>query len=135
MYYSHLLDRFLRYVQTYSESSSVAADSGVMPSTPQQNEFARLLADDMTASGLSHVRITPYCYVYGFLPASAGYEAAEPFCLLAHLDTSEAVSGKNVRPQIHEHYDGQPIKLNGTITLDPADDSDLADAGRSHDTV
>ena len=47
VYASALLERFLRYVQIYSESSSEKADSGVMPSTEQQKDLAKVLNQDV----------------------------------------------------------------------------------------
>ncbi|MBQ3650477.1 MAG: peptidase T, partial [Treponema sp.] len=46
-----LLERFLRYVKTYSESSSEDADKGIQPSTPQQKEMAALLNSELEDAG------------------------------------------------------------------------------------
>ena len=97
-----LLERFLRYVKTYSESDSNKAEEGIMPSTPQQRNFANMIAEEMTAMGLENVHVTEFCYAYGVLPASEGFENVPPFCLLAHMDTVDEVSGKNVNPVVHE---------------------------------
>jgi len=52
-----------------------------------------------------------YGYVYGNLPASIGLEEVKPIGYIAHIDTSPAVSGKNVKPVIHKNYDGSAIKF------------------------
>jgi len=44
------------------------------------------------------------------------------------MDTSEEVSGKDVKPCLAENYDGKPIELGAGQRLDPADDPDLAAA-------
>jgi tripeptide aminopeptidase len=38
-------------------------------------------------------------------------EKVKPIGLLAHIDTSQAVSGKNVKPIIHKNYNGKPIEF------------------------
>jgi peptidase T len=134
-YEKELLERFLRYVKTYSESSSASADKGIIPSTPQQKEFAQMLASEMVTVGLSDVQVTEYCYVYGMLPASDGCESMPAFCVLSHLDTVDEVSGKNVAPAVHEKYDGYVIKLAGSSILDPAKDRALAQAAAERDTI
>jgi tripeptide aminopeptidase len=45
---------------------------------------------------------------------------------LAHLDTANDVSGKDVKPQLVESYDGGIIKLGEGLALDPAADAGLA---------
>ena len=42
-----LLERFVKYVQIWSESDSQAADKGVFPSTPQQFDFARIMKAEL----------------------------------------------------------------------------------------
>ena len=135
VYADSLLERFLRYVKTYSESSSENADNGIMPSTPQQKDMAALLASEMKKIGLQDVQTTEFCYTYGYLPASKGCEDIPSIALLAHIDTVEEVTGKDVKPIVHKDYDGTPIKLPYGITLDPAVDKYLALAGKEHDTI
>lgn len=130
-----LLERFLRYVKTYSESSSERADKGIQPSTPQQKDMAALLNAELKEAGFSDVQTTPYCYTYAFIPASAGYEQKPSICLLAHIDTVEEVTGKDVKPIVHSEYDGKPIDLPYGITLNPDEDKDLLLAGQVCDTV
>ena len=96
-----LLKRFLKYVKTYSESNGVIADEGTIPSTPQQWNMAKILVDELKSLGLKNVKTTDHCYTYGFLPATKGYEKEKCFCLLAHVDTVDEVSGKNVKPIVH----------------------------------
>jgi len=55
--------------------------------------------------------VDEHCYVYGFLPASAGCEGATPIGFCAHMDTSDEASGENVRAMIHENYDGSDVVL------------------------
>ena len=58
VYAPSLMDRFLRYVRTYSESDSSKADAGIMPSTLQQKDMAALLNQEMKDLGLDDVQTT-----------------------------------------------------------------------------
>lgn len=130
-----LQERFLRYVKTYTTSNSDSADAGNLPSTPQQKDLADLLHKELSDLGVSGVKTLPECYVYGFIPATKGFENTPVIALLAHIDTSEEVTGKDVKPLVHENYDGKPLTLPYGITLDPAADKDLAFSAQMHDTV
>lgn len=127
-----LLERFLKYVKIWSESDSQKADSGIMPSTSGQNEMASVLCAELKSLGLENVQTTEHCYTYGILPANGSAESS--ICLLAHIDTSEEVSGKNVNPKIHKNYSGGKIVLCGT-ELDPKKDSALSLAAKNVETI
>jgi tripeptide aminopeptidase len=60
------------------------------------------------------------------IPASPGKENCPAVGFLAHIDTAEDVSGKDVKPQLVRNYDGKKIDLCDGYALDPAADSDLA---------
>ncbi len=134
-YADGLLDRFLDYVKTYTESSSDKADDGAQPSTEQQWDLAKKLNAELKSLGLQNVQTTDFCYTYGLLPASEGMENVPPFCLLAHIDTVDEVTGKDVKPIVHKNYDGSALNLPYGITLNPASDAALRQAGEEHDTV
>jgi len=93
-----LLERFIKYVQIWSESDSALADKGVFPSTPQQFDFAKVLLAELEELGLQKLQLNKDCYLYGFLPDNG--IKSQPVLLMAHLDTVDEVSGKNVKPQI-----------------------------------
>ena len=116
-----ILERFLRYAQIWTTSDGGRADQGFQPSTDRQWDFAKILADEMRSLGMQSVQITDHCYVYGFLPASAGKESAASICLLAHMDTVDEISGENVKPQVTER-DGDTIITSDGSTLLGADD-------------
>lgn len=123
-----LLERFLRYVKIWSTSDSSEADKSIQPSTGRQLDFAAILASELTLNGAKAVTMTDKCYVYGAIPASKGYEKNPSICLMAHLDTVEEVSGKNVKPQIHKKYDGKKIILTSGDVLDPKKEPHLAES-------
>jgi tripeptide aminopeptidase len=77
--------------------------------------------------GITDVVLTDYCYVIARIPATPGKEACKTLAFMAHLDTADDVSGKDVQPCLVEVYDGAKICLAGDLVLDPAQDADLAD--------
>lgn len=103
-----LLERFLRYVKTDTQS---AEDSSVHPSTPGQMELARLLEKELRELGLSNIRLSDKAYLMAELPANTD-KKLPTVGFIAHLDTSPDVSGKNVRPLIFSNYDGSDLVLN-----------------------
>lgn len=82
-----------------------------MPSTSRQFDLARILVEEMKKLGIEDAHVDDKCYVYGTLPAKKGYEDKTKLGFIAHLDTSEDMSGQNVNPQIIENYDGKDINL------------------------
>lgn len=132
---NRILDRFIKFVKIWSESSSDDAEKGVFPSSSQQKVFAKTLVCDLKSIGLKNVQLTPDCYVYGCLPATKGMEYVPSFCLLAHIDTVDEVSGKDVKPIIHALYDGARIDLKNGVSLDITEDSFLAEAASKRETI
>ncbi len=130
-----LLNRFLKYVKVWTESSREKADRGIQPSTEGQLYFAKTIADELKSIGLQNVQVTEFGYVYGILPASTGMENVPSFCLLSHLDTAEDVSGKDVKPIVHPAYDGAKIDLQCGVSLDIDDDEYLSLAAQRRDTI
>ena len=106
-------ERFLRYVafETTSDENSEST-----PSTACQLPLADFLAEELKALGLEGVRRDEYGRVYAFLPAAPGCEDAVSIGFIAHMDTSPAVSGKDIKPR-RIVCDGGDIALgNGVVT-------------------
>ncbi|MCQ2574233.1 MAG: peptidase T [Treponema sp.] len=132
----NLLNRFISYAKTYSQSNSDAADAGTFPSTEQQKDFALKLEAELKSLGIENVILTKDFYIYAFIPASKGFEKEKPVCLISHMDTSEETSGKDVKPRIFKNYDGKVISYpNGNFILDPAEDKYLAKAALNKETI
>lgn len=125
---NELLERFTRYVKTWTTSNQDNADNGIIPSEKREADFAQTLAQELNAMGLSDVTVTDHAYVCGRLPATAGYENAPSVGFLAHMDTVAEVSGENVKPNIIENYDGKAISIGNGIILDPEKEIELAEA-------
>ena len=110
-------ERLLKYVKIHTTSDP---NSGTHPSTLRQFDLAKILVEELKELGLTDAHVDEHCYVYATLPATPGQESAAPLGLIAHMDTADDASGENVRPQIHENYDGEAVTLPATGTvLDP----------------
>ena len=93
----HLIDRFLNYVAIDTQSNE---DSGTSPSTMKQHDLAGLLVSELVELGAEDVVYDrDYCNVYAKLSGEG-----EPLGFVAHMDTSPAASGANVKPRIIENY-------------------------------
>ena len=104
------IDRFLRYVRIDTQSQE---DQSTVPSTAKQWDLAKLLVKELTELSATDVRIGEHCMVtHATIPGNAPNTATIPVIgFLAHVDTSPAVSGANVKPIIHKNYQGGDIVL------------------------
>lgn len=110
---SNVLDRFLRYVKIDTQSEFGKSE---FPSTQKQLDLSRLLVDELNAMGAKNVVLDKDGYVYAEIEKNTDSDFVLGF--IAHVDTSDAVSGKDVNPQIHKNYQGGELKLNGA-TISP----------------
>ena len=123
-------ERFLNYVkfETASDEESVSC-----PSTAGQTVLAEYLAGELKSIGVADAAYDENGYVYGHIEASCGYDNAPKIGLIAHMDTSPAVSGKDVKPQIivfdgknapmvDGKYIGEELIVSDKTTLLGADD-------------
>lgn len=123
-------ERFLNYVkfETASDEESVSC-----PSTAGQTVLAEYLAGELKGIGVADAAYDENGYVYGHIEASRGYDNAPKIGLIAHMDTSPAVSGKDVKPQIivfdgknapmvEGKYIGEELIVSDKTTLLGADD-------------
>ena len=112
-----LLERFLKYVSIHTTSDE---NTGLVPSTPQQMEFAKILAEELKAMGMQDVSLDKKGYLMATLPSNIDKDVPT-VGFISHLDTSPDMSGKNVKPRIVENYDGNDIILNEkeNIVLSP----------------
>ena len=112
-----VIDRFIRYIKVETTSDP---KSGLHPSTPTQLAFAKDLAEELKSIGLSDVSVNDKAYVMATLPSNID-KKVPVVGFVAHVDASPDFSGKNVKPQFVENYDGGKITLNKElgIELDP----------------
>lgn len=124
---SSVVERFLKYVTIDTQSKE---DADCFPSTEKQKDLAYLLADELRKIGAQDVRMDEtFGYVYAALPANLPEGTDAPALgFIAHMDTSPAVSGYQVKPRIIDNYDGSDIVLNREkgIVLPAAQSPELA---------
>ncbi|MCD7833730.1 MAG: peptidase T [Lachnospiraceae bacterium] len=101
-------ERLLKYARIYTTSDE---ESQTIPSTERQLDLAEVLAAEMRELGVSRVRADENGYVYGEIPATAGYENAPAIGFIAHMDTAPDFCGENVHPMVTENYDGKDVVL------------------------
>ncbi len=123
-----LFERFLRYVKVDTRSDE-GSDSS--PTTEKQKDLSRMLVDELKALGCDDAVMNEWGYVLASIPGNlpddhpaAGKVPA--IGLIAHVDTYFGTSGKDVKPQIIESYDGGDIQLNPEQVLKAADNPNLA---------
>lgn len=103
-------EKLLKYVSYWTTSED---NKDVIPSTDRQFVLADVLAEELKELGLEQVKRDEHCYVYGLLPATKGYENKKAMGFIAHMDTAPSFSGKDIKPQIIENYDGKDVVLPG----------------------
>lgn len=125
---SSVIEKFLRYVKIDTESLS---DQEQVPSTEKQKDLGRLLVEELQAMGAEDPHMDDHGYVYAWIPATVAEDDSRVqgpvIGFIAHMDTSEAVTGKDVKPRIVENYDGQDIVLHEGLgyTLHTAEFPDM----------
>ena len=106
-------ERLLKYVVIHTTSDD---NSETVPSTKRQFDLANALVEEMKNLGITDAAVDQHAYVTGHIPATPGYENAPKIGFIAHLDTAPDSSGENVKPCVHENYDGNDIEIgNGKI--------------------
>jgi len=107
----NLLDRFCRYVRVHTEAVEGAP---TYPSSPGQLELGKMILQELRDLGLKDTKQSEFGIVTATVPATV---AGKPtIAWIAHLDTSPETTGKNVRPVVHENYDGKDVVLPGDPT-------------------
>ena len=116
-------DRFLRYVSFDTTSDEQSAST---PSTPKQKVLGEALARELADLGLQNAHMDALGYVYAQLPATPGH-TGEALGLIAHMDTSPAVSGAGVKPSVIRYTGGDIPLGDGKAVTRAADFPMLSD--------
>lgn len=106
-------ERLMRYVQidTQSDPNSLS-----FPSTEKQKDLSTLLLQELLTIGLVDATMDTNGYVMATIPATIEQEKLDALklpviCFCAHVDTAPDCSGTNVKPILHQQYNGAPIVL------------------------
>lgn len=121
-----MIERFFRYVKIDTQSKEGVED--VFPSTEKQKNLLKLLKDEMIGMELTDVSMDEYGYVFGTYKSNlpdADAAKIPTIGLLAHVDTSPDVTGKDVKPVIHNNYQGGEIVLPGDPSIKIPEDRHL----------
>ena len=122
-----VISKFLNYVKFDTQSDDT---TGTSPSTMKQHELARFLVKELNEIGASDVYYDEeHCYVYASIPSNINDNVDRPAIgFISHMDTSDEVSGKDVKPRKVENYDGKDIVLNKElgVVLSPEDFPELS---------
>ncbi len=106
-----LLERFLQYVQI---DTTAVEDAGKYPSSDGQLEMGKLLVQQLDEMGAADISQDEFGIVMATVPGTVN--GAPVVAFNSHVDTSPETSGKQVRPNVIENYDGNDIALSGDPT-------------------
>lgn len=101
------MDKFLRYVAVETTSDE---NSETQPSSQKEFDLLRMLQKELQDMGVK-ADLDEYGYVMATIPANSDKEIPA-VGFIAHVDTSPDASGKDIKPQIIENYQGGDILLN-----------------------
>lgn len=100
-------ERLMRYVTIDTQSDP---QSNSHPTTEKQKNLSNLLASELLAIGLEDAHSDEFGYVYASIPTNSD-KAVPVICFCSHIDTAPDCSGTNVKPILHQQYDGADIIL------------------------
>jgi tripeptide aminopeptidase len=101
-------ERLVRYVQIDTEADP---NSETTPSSMKQKDLSKLLMEELQSLGIQDAEMDEWGYVFATIPATSSRENIPTICFCSHVDTAPDCSGKDVKPLVHENYQGQPIIL------------------------
>ncbi len=116
-----LIDRLTRYAKIDTQSD---ASSPICPSTEGQWDLLHLLQKELAELGMEEITLDENGYLFASLPSNTDKDVPT-IGFLAHVDTATDYTGKDVKPQILENYDGSDIQLNESTVMSVADFPEL----------
>lgn len=99
-------DRFIKYVQVDTEADPFSKS---IPSSEKQKDLTKIVLKELEEMGIE-ASTNDAGYVYATLPSNVDKETKTVF-FCSHFDTAPDCSGKDVKPILHEKYNGQDIVL------------------------
>jgi tripeptide aminopeptidase len=102
-----LEQRFIKYAKIDTQSDP---NSPTCPSTLKQKNLGKVLVQELLEIGISDAEMDDNGYVYGTIPSNTNKQLPVIF-FCSHMDTSPDCSGENVKPIIHDNYQGQDLIL------------------------
>jgi tripeptide aminopeptidase len=117
-----ILTRFLDYVQIDTASDK---HSSSRPTTDGQWDLARKLLEELKGLGVKEASVDEHCFLVAVLDPNNPAGGSVPIGFMAHMDTTEEVSGHAVKPMVHREYNGSVIHLADGVALDPGEFPEL----------
>ncbi|MBO0601567.1 peptidase T [Sporosarcina sp. E16_3] len=108
-----LIERLVRYAKIDTQSD---AGSSSTPSTPGQWDLLHELQKELANIGLEDITLDENGYLFATLPANTDRDVPV-IGFLAHVDTTTDYTGKNVKPQRIDNYDGNDLQLNDNTIM------------------
>ena len=105
--------RFLAYVTIDTQSDS---ESKTYPSTQKQKNLGKILVAELIEMGVNDAHMDEYGYFYATIQANTTKKNGPVICFCSHMDTSPDCSGADVKPIVHENYQGEDIILPDDTT-------------------
>jgi len=100
-------EKLMRYVKVDTQSDPY---SNSVPSTMKQKDLSSLLVSELKMIGVQEVVMDANGYVMATLPSN-NEKGTPVLCFCAHVDTAPDCSGTDVKPLLHQNYNGSPIIL------------------------
>lgn len=107
------MERFISYVTVDTQSNEEVSSC---PSSKGQLILAKQLVAELQAIGMAEITIDDNGYVMATLPSNTAKQVPT-IGFLAHLDTATDFTGKDVKPQIIDTYDGSNLLLHKTLNV------------------
>ena len=108
-----LIERLVRYAKIDTKSDP---NSTECPTTPGQWDLLHVLQKELDEIGMEDITLDGNGYLFATLPANTDRDVPV-IGFLAHVDTATEYSGKNVKPQRIDHYDGKDVQLNKNTVM------------------
>ena len=100
-------DRFIKYVQVDTQADPY---SDSVPSTMKQLNLSKELSKELDSMGIEH-ELSSEGYIYATIPSNSPKKNVPTIFFCSHVDTAPDCSGTNVKPILHNNYQGGDIVL------------------------
>ena len=108
-----LIERLVRYAKIDTQSD---ATSSTTPTTAGQWDLLHELQKELADIGMEDITLDDNGYLFATLPANTDRDIPV-IGFLAHVDTATDYTGKNVKPQRIDKYDGKDVQLNASTIM------------------
>ncbi len=117
-----LTERFIKYVQVDTQADPTSA---TFPSSEKQKNLTKIICEELDQMGISYTT-NDAGYIYANIPSNIDKSVPKVF-FCAHIDTAPDCSGTDVKPIIHQNYQGQDITLpdDNTQVISPSQHPNL----------